>query len=391
MLLKPLTVAAGLLAVPATRAFLVPPEVSDADIEIANTIESVGAQVADSQLVNIECPGCPISVQGKHGKNIELQIDRPSHLELTFSIDHLPSHDRLLVNGFELYPLSDPMHETLFAPQVVDRREKDKRHHREHDRPDGEHHKRPHHLAPQPQRLGFGLNIGPSKKDSDGQFELVEVELQIIEVGVAFRDDIPSVKVKLIKDDKDRLLMSQIEKVERKFLQHPEDECTTLLCKWLAMAREKVKGFKGFGHCHGMKGGMNRHGAGEAPHGHPHPHPHHPHDPAAGHWPPPPYQERRWGKLFKYIAAHILLPVLIGIVAGVSVSLIGMAVGTVIVSFWRIFFRRRSGHRRHHSGHAHHKAARKEAAVSEEKSGLIEHQDPPPSYEEQETEKTSQV
>jgi len=327
MLLKPLTVAAGLLAVPAAQAFLIPPEVSDADIQIANTIESIGSQVADSQVVNVECPGCPISVQGKRGKNIQLKIDRPSHLELAFSIDHLSDHDRLLVNGFEMYPSGDPLHETLSAPQVVDRREKDKRHYREHDHHDDGHRKRPHHLAPQPQRLGFGLHVGPSKKDTDGQFELVEVELQIIEVGVAFIDGIPSVKVKLIKDGEGRLLMSQIEKSEPKFLDHPNGdakECTTMLCKWLAIAREKLKGFKGFGHCHGMKGGMNPHGAGEAPHGHPHPQPpqpHHPHDPAAGHWPPAPYQERRWGKLFKYIAAHILLPVLIGIVAGVSVSL----------------------------------------------------------------------
>jgi hypothetical protein len=51
-----------------------------------------------------------------------------------------------------------------------------------------------------------------------------------------------------------------------------------------------------------------------------HPNPHHHQRPHAGHWAAP-YQEHRWGKLFKHIASHILLPVLIGIFAGVSISL----------------------------------------------------------------------
>jgi hypothetical protein len=229
--------------------------------------------------------------------------------------------------------------------------------------------------------------VGAPKKEADGQFELVEVELQIIEVGVAFIDGIPDVKVKLIKDGEGRLLMSQIEKSEsKKVLELPTggtEQCKTMLCKWIAMAREKLKTLKG---CHG--GAVKPAVSGD----HPHHHPHHHHPPPPGSWTAP-YQERHWGKLFKHIGSHILLPVLIGIVAGVSVSLIGMAVGTVLVSLWRAVFRRRSGHRRHHSGHAHHhhKAARKEAALDEEKSGLMEYQDAPPSYEKEETVKTAQV
>lgn len=307
MLLKPLTVAAGLLAVPATQAFLIPPEVSDADIEIASTIESVGPQITESHVVDVECPGCPILVTGRRGKDVQLQIDRPSHLELTFSVDHQTDHDRLLVNGLELYPSHNPLREILVAPQVVDHREKkDKRHNREH-------RKRPHRL-PQPQKLGFGVQVGQPKKDTDGQFELVEIELQIIEVGVAFVDGIPSVKVKVIKDGEGRLLMSQIEKGEPKhLLEVPKggaEECTTMLCEYMAALRAKLKSVKGFGHCHG--GAMK----GSAPGGNVA----HPHRPSGDHWRAP-YQERRWGMLFKYIASHILLPVLIGIVAGVSVSL----------------------------------------------------------------------
>ncbi|KAK4042186.1 hypothetical protein C8A01DRAFT_33818 [Parachaetomium inaequale] len=382
MLLKPLTLAAGLLAVPATQAFLVPPEVSDADVQVANTIESIGAQVAQTQVIDVECPGCPILLTGRRGKHIQVYIDRPSHLELTFSVDHQPDHDRLLVNGLPIYPSDDLMRTTLLsAPQIVDREDKEKRHRPEHDHHDREHRRRPHKVTPQPQKLGFGLHVGTSQKDADGQFELVELELQIIAVGVAFIDGIPNVKVKLVKDAEGRLLMSQIEKGEPKqMLHHPgsgAEECTTVMCQWLAFARaklEKLKNLKGFKNCHGGKGGMKPPVSGEAPH-------HHPHHPAPDNWRAP-YHEHRWGKLLKHMASHILLPVLIGIVAGVSVSLVGMAVGTVIVSLWRVLFRRRR-----HSHHSHHhKAARKEAVFEEEKSGLMAYQDAPPSYEEQEEE-----
>ncbi|KAK4102144.1 hypothetical protein N658DRAFT_523288 [Parathielavia hyrcaniae] len=395
MLLKRLTAAAGLLAIPATQAFLVPPEVSDADIQVANTIEGISAQVAETHVVEVECPGCPILVRGRRGKTYLRKTDRPSHLELTFSIEHQPGHDRLLVNGIELYPDPRPSFEPLLAPQINE----DKRHHRGHDRHDRDHddHKhrgRPSRHAPQPQRLGFAARVGPLTEDATGQYEVVEIEFQIIEVGVAFIDGIPAVKVKLIQDGEGRLLMLQLEKSEPKqVLEHTKggaEQCQTMMCQWIAMAREKLKSLKGFGHCRGgghSKGGMASLAHSEAPHGHPHHH----HPPADGPWSAP-FREHRWGKLLKHIGSHILLPVFVGIVAGVSVSLIGMAVGTVLVSLWRVVFRRRSsGHRRHRSHHSHHKAAPKEAVLDEEKSCLMAHEDLPPSYEEEEIVKTSQV
>ncbi|KAL2261595.1 hypothetical protein VTK26DRAFT_3804 [Humicola hyalothermophila] len=391
MLLKPLSVAAGLLAVPAAHAFLLPPEVSESDIQIANTLEMVAPGRAESQVVELECLDCPILVKGRHGKAIEIQIDRPNHLEMTFSVDHQPDYDRLLVNGFELYPSGDPIHDALFAPQVIDRQHSGKDTEKRHR--DGKHHRRPHHLVPQRQRLGWALHVGEPKPDAEGEFELVEVELQVIEVGYTFVDGIPNVKVKLIKDGSGRLVISEIEKSEpKRILELPNgkpEECTTLLCKMIAMAREKFNKFKSFGHCPGkMKGGMMP-AAGEAPHDHPHQDPH-PDGPADDEWSPVPYRAHSWAKLFKNIGSHILLPVLVGIVAGVSVSIIGMVVGTVLVSLWRVFRRRRS-HRHRHSGRAHHRAARKEAALSEEKSGLMEDQEAPPAYEEEDTAKVAHV
>jgi hypothetical protein len=325
MLLKSITaVAAGLLAAPAAHAFLLPPEVSEADVQIANTLEAVAPQVADIRHVDIECPGCPILVRGPRGKRIQLQIDQPSHLQLSFNIEQQSDVDRLLVNGFELYPSGDPLLDSLWAAQIVDQdaggQDREKRHHDEDDNEDEhhEHHRRPNHLIPQPQRLGFGLHVSSGKKD--GEFELVEVELQVIEVGVAFVDGIPSVKIQLIKDDSGRLVIAQIEKgAPKKLLGATPQECTTMMCKMIAMAREKLKGMRPFKNCHGgnTKGGMESASGEVPPHHHHH---HHGHGHGGGQWRAP-YRKHSWGQLFKNIASHIILPVLIGIVAGVSISL----------------------------------------------------------------------
>lgn len=383
MLLKPLTLVAGLLAVPAARAFLLPPEVTDTDVKIANTIDSITSQ-ANEFHVDVQCPGCPVLLRNRHGKSVQFKTRFPSHLELTFAVDHLADRDRLLLNGVELYPERELVTTVLKAPQVVDRHTEKKNEEKRHG-PEGEKHKGWRRVYPQPQQLSFGLKVSPVTKDAESQLDLVEIEFQIIAVGVSFIDGIPSVKLNLIKDGQGRLLISKIEKGESNtFVKElpggDAKECTTALCRWISAAREKLKSLKGLSHC------ANK---GEASHPHSHPHPHHP---VHGHG----HQEHRWGKLFKHMASHILLPVLIGIVAGVSVSLIGMAVGTVLISLWRVFFRRRhqssssssgSGHRRRHS---HHKAPRKEAVlVEEEKAGLMENQDAPPSYEEQETVKPS--
>ncbi|KAK4192586.1 hypothetical protein QBC35DRAFT_484335 [Podospora australis] len=384
MMMKPLTIAAGLLAAPAVNAFLIPPEVSAADIEIAN---NVATKISEIQPIELECPGCPLLIKDRSGFDVQLQTDKTSHLELVFSIDHHSEGDRLVVNGFELYPNADPFSNQLVAPQVLDTESETDRHDDGHE--DGGHHKHPHHRRPkpQPQRLGFGMHVGPVMKSPDSELELIEVELQIIEIGFSFVENIPRLKVNLLKDSTGKLLMSPVEKATpQKSVEAPvegEEECATAMCKIMAITRQKMKDLKKMRPTFGCHGGKMR----PAHHGE---HPHHPQPVPHGIRPPHlqfSQREHSWGKLFKNIFAHILLPVLIGIVAGVSVSLIGMAVGTAIVSTWRFFFRKPSHrhHRRHSRSHSR-KISRSEAVVAEEKSGLMEQQqeeeqeDAPPAY-----------
>lgn len=322
MLLRPLTVAAGVLALPATQAFLLPPEVSDADIQIAHDLAIVGPQIAEVQVVDVECPGCPILVKGKHGHDIQVPADQKSHLELTFSIDHQPAFDRLLLNGFEMYPADNPLRalsEVLSAPQILDREE---RRHKKH--------RGKHHGEPQPQRLGYGMQMS-GRKDAAGEFTLVTIDLQILQLGTTAIDGIPNVSVKLVKDRDGRLAITQIEKTPSTSKALDEaaeggpEQCKTLMCALIALGKQteaKLGKFKPFKHCLGgffAKGGMRPHHH----HGHPHPHPHHhrpPHAHHGGHWREG-YRHHSWGQLFKNIGSHILLPVLIGIAAGVSISL----------------------------------------------------------------------
>lgn len=364
MLLKPLTLAVAGLAATA-QAFLIPPQVSDSDIKAVESSPKVFANPSSKSL-NLTCPGCPLMVSAKHG-SVKVKTNKASHLELLFSIHSGLNYDKFMLGSFELYPSLDPIHGVLRAPLVPDdvEREPRRKHHRLQ-------------LIQEP-KLGFGLQVQPVAKNSDG-VELISLDLQIVEVGTTFIYGIPSVHILLLKDSAGSLAIGSIEATESQTpASTPMDtqaECATWLCKWMAHLKGKISQMKGK-HCGGKKGG----GDSSRPKHHEHPHgdrpeklEHH------GH-------HRSWGQLFKNIAAHILLPVAIGIVAGVSVSLIGMMVGTLIISIWRVFFRRSCARHTHcpiqFRTHSHHKSSKHEADVAEEKSGLMDHQDPPPTYEEE--------
>ncbi|EOO01616.1 hypothetical protein UCRPA7_2840 [Phaeoacremonium minimum UCRPA7] len=371
MLLKPLTIAAAGLAA-TTQAFLLPPEISAADIDIIETLPIAAPTTAESQVLKLDCPNCPPLFKFHHG--VAKVRNGPSHLELAFTVDHEHNADRLLLNGFELFPNSDPFNNVLTAAQVPDAPES-KKHRKEHKDKEGKalqsHHKWRPHNKPQniEQPLGFSLGVRPvakSPQSEDDQLEFISIDLQIIEVGNSFVDDIPNIHISLLRAPGEKLMIGNIETTDSQSPSNPMDkqeECTTFICKWKAILADHVKPKK---HCGGMKGHHHHQGA-------------------------PMYRHRThsWGKLFQKLTHHIVIPVLVGIVAGVSVSIIGMIVGTLVVGLWRKFVRGQSffvhGHCRRHARHAEHKAAHKEAVVEEEKSGLMEHQDPPPSYEDEET------
>jgi hypothetical protein len=308
MLLKPLTLAAAGLAV-ATQAFLLPPEVSETDIEIANSLPVKSYVVPDNKSLNLTCPGCPLVLKGKHGPP-RIKTSKATHLELAFAVDHELEHDRLFVNGFELYPSSDPLHSTLIATVVPDDVHKKNKVHRKH------------HRKPHPAQLGFSLQVRPIAQNQDG-LQLIALDLQIIEVGTMFVDGVPNVHIQLVKDSNGRLAIGSIEATESMTVASTpmdnQEECTNVLCKWMTIMKDKLAHMKSGKNC----GGAAMSSAVEESQPDRHPHHHHGHQSHGGRpdKTDPPRYRHSWRLLFKNIAAHILLPIAIGIFAGVTVSL----------------------------------------------------------------------
>lgn len=394
MLLRPLLAVAGLSA--ATHAILLPPGISSHDAEVVEALPFETASLAQTQSLSLDCPGCPPVFKNHHGKP-KHHKQHSSHLELEFSVDRSAETDRLMLNGFELYPNSDPFTNLLVAPQVADKRKhhKDHKNHDKHmkgeEEHDGDnsrvlpsHHKfRPgHHGKPKivEQPLGFSLQIHPVQKTADDNLDLVLLDLQIIEVGSVFVEGLPNIRVNMIKSPQDDLLIAKIEQTASENVSSPKGdgaECTTTLCKLKAIIADKINKMKMHG-CAGMMGGKAGHHHGQSqPAGH--------HDEHYGMFNRP----NGWSLFFSKVTSHIILPVLVGLVAGVTVAVVSMLVGTVLVGLFRKFVRGQSFFPQHrcrlHPGGRHHKAAQMEAAVDEEKSGLMENQEAdPPSYDQAE-------
>lgn len=361
------------------HSFVIIPDVAPADSAFSEVAPLNPSE--NLRAVSVDCPGCPVSVQGPDGAAIA--TDAPNHLEMTFSIDASPAGDRLLANGFELYPNPDPFSSPLAAAQVVEGS----------DGKPGEE-----------QTLGYKLQVFPLAKDQESQFiEVIGVDLQVIEVGGAFVDGIPLVKVLLGKKG-DNLAIMDVETFGSTAKADPAAECTTWMCRLRAFVAKKLSMFrrpcpgKGkMGGFHGPHHGMHRPGHHHGHHGHHgkpndiampqggppkmhhgppgHPHKHH----HGHHHGPSPSRNSSFFWTFALIITNIMFPILLGIFVGASVGLLVMAVMSASAVVYGVVRGRRSQQQ-------NHKAGPTEVADEEEKDGLMEGQEPidaPPSYSEQ--------
>ncbi|KAI0154201.1 hypothetical protein GGR57DRAFT_119682 [Xylariaceae sp. FL1272] len=422
MHLRSVIAVAGGLAT-ATNALLLPPDVPDSEVittlPIAESPFDVSIlehyNVLSEQTVNLKCPGClrahhhpkrPTNPKGKghrkaeqkpelspipgkqekeahHGKGGHVpghhkgkpHKEIPSHLKLDFTVQATENGDILAVNGFELYPNPDPSRGLPLAAVLPNKHPK---HHSKQEPKDAldefmnhashvDSHGIPEHAY---KTLGFGMHSYTVPTTDMGDAALVNVELQIMEVGDVFVNGIPDVVVSLVQTGSGKLAMAKIDTIERT-VESPmggqkDKECTTMLCRWKAALLGPFR--KGCG----RKGaGM----AGDRP-------------------PPPPYHghhghheehEHRHGHV-RFVAkflTNIILPVLVGILAGISAGLIGMMIGTAIVYTWRFFFRR--GGKTHGCRYSRRckKAKLQDATAEDEKSGLMvneEEIEAPPAY-----------
>ncbi|ODA78738.1 hypothetical protein RJ55_06121 [Drechmeria coniospora] len=321
MLFKPLALAAT------AAAFLLVPEASDTAKRVAKAlpVPPAGLSIpptALSQSLTVPCRQC------KH-KNSQLQLD----LEVV-------DGSKLQLNGFELYPHADPWNGDLTAVVIKD---------------DGEEKK---------QRLGYSLAILPGPTDEDLQMQLITIELRVIEVGSRFVNDIPIVRVQLVKAEETKeIVIGNIS-----FKETPQS-CRRMWCR----ARQSVSAIlksirKGKG-CGGIRGHGHRKpdfSRAEAD------------KQMAEHFR---QQRHGWCRFIKDLAAHIVLPVLMGITAGVGVALFAMLVCSVTVRLTRTVLRSRAGAR--FCPKMQNLSMERKADC--EKLGLMEdgeaaHEEPPPRY-----------
>lgn len=291
MLFKQLALAA------AATAFAIVPEISEKDEKIFKSlpVEPETFQLpaeAFGQSLDVPCRQCR---------------GRDTHLKLDFAVE---DGSRLMVNGFELYPHADPWRGDLTADVV---------------RASGSATER---------TLGYSLSVLPRAKDEEQQLELVDVKLRVIEIGHRFVDDVPVVKVGLIKAATGDIIISDMQ-----LMAAPEMPCTTMWCR----AKSALKGFGG---CHRNPPpppGPEHHGE-HADGAHPHPPPpppHHHHDKPHRHERPHHHEfdewnsQRDWRRLVRNVASHIVLPVLMGITAGVGVALY---VALYRLTYFSLFF-----------------------------------------------------
>ena len=306
MLLQSLTVAAAGLA-GTTTAFLIPPEISHS---VVNTMPvDMPSMPAGVRVVKVDCPGCPVQWLDADA-NVHVEKDMENHLLLGFRIDRRPDSDRLLVNDYEIFPNPDPLaRRPLFAPQGM----RDTAYYAETGT------NTPNAMNTKIPRLGYSLHWRPLTEDKESHMELISVDFQVIEVHDAFVNGIPSVHVKLVKTENGGLVMGDIQVTASQTVQSnpmdKQEECTTAVCKWRAIIADRLRNFKPHG-CGGKVAKFGQHKGKEQhrprPGGHHHSHHNHHHGPL---------REHSWGQLFKKLGSHILFPVFIGIVAGVSASM----------------------------------------------------------------------
>ncbi|WKT47649.1 hypothetical protein QSH57_012554 [Fusarium oxysporum f. sp. vasinfectum] len=187
-------------------------------------------------------------------------------------------------------------------------------------------------------RLGYGLAIRPEGVDKDQHLEVVNVEVRIIEVGDRFVDGVPPVTVKLIKAPVGEIIIGSIE-VKGAGEKAPED--CDMWCRAKGMVHDTWKG----------------------------------HGPLVNKAP-----EQSWSDVLTHVTAYIIIPVLMGVAAGVGVAFFTMFLCAMVLRVIRMFKGESAESEPELAPGAAHKAAIAEMLVEDEKSGLMVDEEALPQY-----------
>ncbi|RDA84895.1 hypothetical protein CP532_0436 [Ophiocordyceps camponoti-leonardi (nom. inval.)] len=326
------------LAFAASAAAFLLPLVPDADAISALPVdaESFGVQKSSiSRTVMVPCAQC----EGTDSK-----------LKLEFKVDH---GSRLLLNDHQFYPRPNPPAGDLVATLI-----------------DGDH-------TDEDKTLGYGLAMTPGKADAYNQLQLIDLDLSIIQVDRQWVDNVPIVKTHVIKTVTGDLFIQDIELQE-----NTKESCTGIICRAKSIAENMVNALGA------LKGCMMRHGhrLGGLP-GFPQMTEADkdeldamiPPSTAGGEG-----HRRNWRLLLANIASHIILPVLMGVTAGVGVAVLAMILCSVVIRLHKLVKSKRARRAQRAGGCCRKKQASRREADPVEKIGLmeaLESDELPPQYQ----------
>lgn len=329
------------------QAILLPPSTSSADTDIVNTLPFEVKTQTNSRTLNLECSKCPVATLQPSGV---VWVDGIES-KLQFNFDIAQSEvDTLQLNGVQIFPPHHSPLEPLAALQITaDAKDAD---------------------TARYLRLGYELSIRPVVKPEQDQLELIQIRLQIVEIGDKFVDGLESIMLKLVKSPTGKLMIGSLETAPT--TNPGGKDCSTLICKLRKILTDKLSHLKPTKGCGGSKAGAHKelpggwqptHGHGGSEHG------------SHGH-----HKQHGLRRLFhalKKVAFHVIIPVFIGIAAGFMASLIGMFVGQSFVYLWRTFYRRGQN-----GAYSRVKQDESDLVERDQEKSLLEHQGPPPEYEE---------
>lgn len=328
-------------------AFLIPPQISKADTDIISTLPFEIAAEGVGKIVDLKCNGCPVPAVNMNGNLITLQHVE-STLQLNYTVEqNVNQADRLLLNGVSIYPPNMASIEPFKASQKFSK-----------DQP---------FETQENVRLGYEMSLRPIKKDK-ADLELIAVDIHIFEVADKFIDGIDSVELQMIKTPSGKLMIAScVKKPSKSATPMITDgkDCTSMICKWQSLLAAKLAHLKPLKGC--GKGKI----AGHKSQGRPHPHSGRPHGQHHG-------GHRHHRHLFRFkhmlrgFAFHILLPISVGLAAGLFASAVGMVFGHLIVITWRAIRGRRP---------TYSLIEQDDISDEENKVLVIEPQGPPPIYE----------
>ncbi|KAI9799454.1 MAG: hypothetical protein M1826_005488 [Phylliscum demangeonii] len=338
----------------ATQAFLLPPSISMDGMDLSTTTQGAFLD-GHKQMIKLDCPGCPFIPTTNDAQSTA------NALVMTFTVDE-KDPNALLLNGFQLYPPRFAAPEPIYAPQIpasvslVDFAAAE--------------------YTFEGVPLGYHLAVKPAPVMATAETQVLTLDFQVNAVRGQAVDGLPTLKAVFIRTAHNGLRVARVEQLAAR-PSHGHCRTLPLLCKWRAILLHNLgrvrSGFRAG--CHKMRlptGLRALHGhlvrltlrpvpshssssaiaashdvvaSHDAAMAHPHRRPHHhqyAHGHAHGHHGH--RQHHRFLRTLQAIALHVIVPILIGVAAGMTAGLLGMVIGRLTVFLWRRFVRRPSAY-----------------------------------------------